>query len=256
MSELLQIPAEQYHADRQHVSKSWLDRLKQSPAHLRHYLDSAKVETKALRVGRIVHCAILEPEIFARDFVIKPKFDGRTTVGKDGLTEWEAANAGKLDVTVAEFEMAKGIRESVMAHKAARALLERVGNAEQSAFWTNPDTDVLCKCRPDYIHDFVVDLKTTEDASPQGFARSIAKYRYHIQAAQYTEGTQRERFIIVAAEKTPPYGVAVYLLGDGDVAKGLETRRRELDIYAECKATNTWPSYPQEIQPITLPAWA
>lgn len=253
MSELLQIPAEQYHADRQHVSKSWLDRLKQSPAHLRHYLDTAKVETKALRVGRIVHCAILEPDIFARDFVIKPKFDGRTTVGKTGLAEWEAANAGKMDVTVAEFEMAKGIRESVMAHKGARALLERTGAAEQSAFWNNPESGVDCKCRPDYIHDFIVDLKTTEDASPEAFKWSIKKYRYHIQAAQYTEGTQRERFVIIAAEKSPPYGVAVYLLDDGDVATGMEQRRRELDLYAECRATGKWPAYPDTIQPIKMP---
>ena len=256
MTEMLSIPAEQYHADRAHVSKSWLDRLQQSPAHLRYYLDNAKPETKALRIGRIVHCAVLEPDIFARDFVFMPKFDRRTTAGNAGAKEFEAANVGRLTVSEPELIMARGIREAIMRHKGARALLERAGQAEQSAFWRNPDTGVDCKCRPDYMHDFIVDLKTTEDASPAAFAKSIANFRYHVQAAQYTEGTERERFIIVACEKTPPYGVAVYVLDDVDIAKGAEKRRRELDLYAECKATNSWPCYPETIQPITLPAWA
>jgi hypothetical protein len=255
-AEIINMPAVEYHANREHVSKSWLDKLKQSPAHLRHYLDNDKPETKALRLGRIVHCAVLEPDIFARDFVVMPKFDGRTTAGKAGLAEFEAANVGKLTVSAAELAATNAMRESIMRHPAARALLNLDGAPELSAFWADPVTGQPCKCRPDWLANVVCDVKTTEDASPNGFAKSVAKYRYHVQAAHYLAGLERERFIVIAVEKTPPFAVGVYVLADADVAKGGEARRNELERYADCVATGSWPAYSDKIENLFLPAWA
>lgn len=255
-AEIISLPAQEYHANREHVSKSWLDKLKQSPAHLRYYLDNDKPETKALRLGRIVHCAVLEPDIFARDFVVMPKFDGRTTIGKAGIAEFEAVNARKLTVTAAEFAATNAMRESIMRHPAARALLNMDGRPELSAFWTDPESGQSCKCRPDWLAKVVCDVKTTEDASPQGFAKSVARYRYNVQAAHYLAGLDREQFIVIAVEKTPPFAVGVYLLAEADVSSGDEARRRELALYADCTANGSWPAYSDKIETLNMPAWA
>jgi exodeoxyribonuclease VIII len=107
----------------------------------------------------------------------------------------------------------------------------------------------------------VADLKTTEDASPAAFARSVATYRYHVQAAFYLDGlracdAQIDAFAFVAVEKTPPYLVAVYSADEICLARGREEYRADLLTFAECLRTDCWPGYPPFVQPLSLPAWA
>ena len=42
------------------------------------------------------------------------------------------------------------------------------------------------------------DLKSVQDASPEGFAQGIANYRWHRQAAFYLDGCEMERFNFIA----------------------------------------------------------
>jgi exodeoxyribonuclease VIII len=101
-----------------------------------------------------------------------------------------------------------------------------------------------------------VDVKTTEDASASAFAKSIANYRYHVQDAHYREGFERDRFVWIAVEIKPPYAVAVYMDDSDMLALGQSHRDTDLRTYAECKAKNEWPGYPEVIQSIQLPRWA
>jgi len=133
----------------------------------------------------------------------------------------------------------------------------------------DPQTGVLCRCRPDYWrHDgIIVDLKTARDASRDGFSKSIDGWRYDVQAAYYIDGIARARaaggidmpapraFVFIAAEKAAPYGVAVYNIDAQSIAIGRREYREDLDIYAECSATGEWPGYGDKIQSISLPEW-
>jgi exodeoxyribonuclease VIII len=107
----------------------------------------------------------------------------------------------------------------------------------------------------------LVDLKTTEDASPRGFAKSIAQWRYQVQAAWYMDGveqatgTRPEQFLFVCVEKKAPYAVAVYAADAEMIAAGAQTAARDLDVLATCKAANAWPGYSDQIEPISLPPW-
>ncbi len=92
----------------------------------------------------------------------------------------------------------------------AKKLLSAAGKAEQSYFWTDKETGLGCKCRPDYMFDdgsTIVDLKTTTDASLKGFSRSVCNFRYHVQAGFYLHGIEQstgvrpDRFIFVAIER-------------------------------------------------------
>jgi hypothetical protein len=245
-----------YHADPA-VSASHLHAVAKSPYHYwSRYLDpkrSAPEPTAAMRLGSLVHCAVLEPEdLLQRYGVCAPR---NTKAGKEQAERMAAA--GIEAVTSSDMALALSMALSVRLHPAAAALLAH-GKAEQSFWWDDAATGLRCKCRPDwYAGATVVDLKTTTDASPAGFARSVATFRYHVQASHYLAGLHgAERFVFIAVEKTAPYAVAVYELDAAAMAAGDELRQRDMRVIADCQATKEWPGYGDDCQALSLPSWA
>ncbi len=177
--------------------------------------------------------------------------------------------AGKMILAADELEKAKAIRDSVMSHPKAGALFSSgSGQAELSVYWTDRETGILCRCRPDFFRNdgVVVDLKTALDASLDGFERSVEKWRYHVQAAFYLDGiraaraagadiTEPQGFIFVAVEKTAPFAVGVYHIDAQAIEIGRRKYREDLTKYAECVSTGKWPAYSDKIESISLPAW-
>jgi exodeoxyribonuclease VIII len=107
----------------------------------------------------------------------------------------------------------------------------------------------------------VVDLKTTKSASKRGFAKSVAEYRYHVQAAIYTDlleanGLFVPEFIFIAVEKTYPYAVGIYKLDQDALDLGRSLYQRDLALYKHCVEMDDWPAYPEEVVTLSLPAWA
>lgn len=257
--ELISIPADEYHS-LPHVSKSQLDLIAKAPAKLRAYLDGDKPSpTPAMLLGTAFHAAVLEPE----KLVCAPAFDRRTKLGKEAAAEFESEHAGR-DVVIVDPSVhatATAMRASVLAHQVARRMLDD-GLAERSLF--SELQGVPVKCRPDFyrpISNLFVDLKSTDDASPDGFARSCAKYRYHVQAAFYMDVAEAayidvRSFVFVACEKAPPYLCACYVLDASDVERGRDAYQRDLATYARCQSENNWPGYSEFIEVISLPAWS
>jgi exodeoxyribonuclease VIII len=239
------------------VSKSWLDRLDRSPAHLRAYLDGYRPDSPAMALGRLTHVAILEPDLLDELFVTKPAdINRRTNAGKAEFADWERANAHKSIVTADQLELARAMRDSVRRNKAARALLTG-GDPEETVVWRNLETGELCKARADWLREnVIVDVKTTQDARPEAFARSIANFRYDRQVGHYSDGFNLDKFVFVVVESMPPHGVAVYAADSVMHRIGREARDENLRVYAECKATDNWPGYPDVISEIQLPSWA
>ena len=245
-----------YHADPA-VSASHLHAVAKSPYHyFSRYLNPERIApepTAAMRLGSLVHCAVLEPEELGKRYgVCAPR---NTKAGKEQAERMAAA--GIEAVTGSDMELALAMADAVHSHQAAAELL-RNGQAEQSFWWDDSATGLRCKCRPDwYDGTTVVDLKTTTDASPAGFARSVATFRYHVQASHYLAGLHgAERFVFIAVEKTAPYAVAVYELDAAAMAAGDELRQRDMRVIADCQATKEWPGYGDTCQALSLPSWA
>jgi exodeoxyribonuclease VIII len=205
-----------------------------------------------MKLGSLTHCAVLEPDELSSRYGIAP--DRRTNAGKAVAAEMEAG--GIEAVTSTDMEQALAMAGSVRSHQAAAALL-RDGKAEQSFWWDDLQTGLRCKCRPDWYNGTtIVDLKTTTDASPKGFAKSVAQWRYHIQQNHYLAGTFAERFVFIAVEKTYPYAVGVYELDETAALHGEAERRNNLQTIADCRVIAEWPGYGNTIQPLSLPNWA
>ena len=106
-----------------------------------------------------------------------------------------------------------------------------------------------------------MDVKTTQDASPREFAKSIANFGYHVQAAYYLDicndlGMDKKCFIIVAVESAPPHGVGIYQLSTEAIETGRKLYRKWLEILAECIEKDEWLGYPEKFNVIDLPGWA
>lgn len=189
----------------------------------------------------------------------------QVTLWSDVQAEWAANNGHRKVLTQETWDQLHAMRDAVMQHPMAAKLLDySKGLAEQSVYWIDPETGVLCRCRPDWWRQdlgIVLDVKTTDDASPEEFRRSLHKWRYHVQDPFYMDcikqatGTRPRAFLFLAVEKKPPYAVAIYQLDAESVEQGRKEYRQDLDLYAECERTGQWPGYGERIQSISLPEW-
>lgn len=221
-----------------------------------------KVQTKAMAEGTICHVAVLEPESFEDRYVRGISVDKRTKDGKAAWEAFQAENANREVVDADTYDMACAMRDSLHASSRIRSMTQG-GVAEQSAYWTDDKTGLLCRVRPDLVvPGAIIDLKTTTDAGPQAFASSVAKFGYHLQASMYLEGWASAGgdetcvFQFIAVEKEPPYAFAVYMLDMNAMTEGEAIFRNALDTYKKCQDQKSWPSYPNTVERLSLPNWA
>ena len=252
-----------YHTDTTRISKSGLDLINKAPAlYYECYLNPNALpqkETPALITGSAVHCAVLEPQEFGNRYAIAPSVDRRTKAGKEIYDAFVQSAGERIVIDNDLATLCERIMGAVMKHKPAAYLL-REGVAEQPIFWTDEDIQEDCKAKPDWITsgDIIVDLKTTDDASPLGFAPSVKKYRYDVQAAFYSDGfeasTGREcqGFFFIAVEKNPPYLTSVYFLGDDDLKDARLRYKKNLLTYQLSKERGIWHGYTEIITKLIL----
>ncbi len=233
-----------------------------TPKHAKYYKENPPESTPALYFGNALHTYILEPEIFKERFAIKPPCDKRTKGGKVIYQEWLATvPEGQSIIDESDY------REIVVMAAALKA--KRVhhyiegGEAEVCVVWIDKPTGLLCKCRIDYVHRdraFLIDLKSTVDASWDAFSMAIWRYQYHQQAGMYFEGWRAATgdsgaFIFVPMEKDEPFESAAYEAGDDIIEAGRIAFRHAITKYKQCLELDEWPGY-KDIEMIHLPPWA
>lgn len=252
------ISNENYHSS-VGVSCSGLKEFMRSPAHFKAYCDGDKDETPAMRIGRLTHLAALEPDSFYGSVIVAPDINKNTKEYKSFVAEHSCKNI----LSPSELEQIQSIAAEVHAHKSASKLLAMAGLVESSAWAYDQTSGELIKCRPDKLTDrgFIIDLKTTEDASPKSFIKSAIKYGYDIQQALYSKvyaevkGEAPAAFIFIAVEKKPPYAVGVYTLPPEMVYAASCKVDDALVRLSEVKCEGTWSAYSEEVVELELPAW-
>lgn len=250
------------------LSYSGLKLFARSPAHYFAWMRDERrpiIERAGQLEGSLAHCATLEPGEYPFRYAVGPDVSRATKEWK----EFAARHPGHVCIKPAQHVAAMAQAASIRSHPEIAKLLGH-GDAEVSAFWTDPETGVYCQCRPDFAHPvgiagasgaILLDVKTYSDASPAEFARQVARKRYHWQAAWYSDGYAIAAgvpvvgFVFVAVETEWPYAACAVMLDEDS----LDVARRELRplvrAYADANASGEWPGYPAQIEQIALPAW-
>lgn len=247
------------------VNKSTLWEIRKSPAHYRWAVDhqGEEEDTPAMKLGRAVHMAVLQPNEFVKHYAVAPDVDRRTKEGKAAYAQFLAEHEGCEVLTEDEFdtvnEMAKSVRRTTFLEPTMMA------KTEMPMFWDDPRTGIRCKGRVDAIVPIcgkviVADLKTTTDASTEAFTRDAIRMGYHVQAAHYMNGIRETagfrvptEWWFVAVEKKPPYAVNVIKMSDAMLDAGQFKLMELMDRLDECLRNDEWPGYgSNEMVP---PAW-
>ena len=233
-----------YYQSSEYVSNSMLNNLSgQSPEYFRFRMDHPQVATPAMKFGSALHMNVLQPEEFNKHYAVSPKFDKRTKIGKAEYAEFVKKNFFKICITEAEFEMIEQMTMKLMKDPTIKKLLSG-GEKEKIVVWRNETHNVDCKGMLDCYKpeaNIIVDLKTTQDASYNGFRRSIMKYKYHKQAAFYMDAIGADEFYIIAIEKSPPFNMNIIQIGDDLIDDGRYMYNQELEIYNYCMKNDYWP---------------
>lgn len=255
------MPAETYFAI-EAMSQSGAKAMLRSPMHFRFQRDNPREPTPAMRFGTAVHTGVLEPERFDAEVVAIPAIDRRTKYGKAAFDVFMATADGKLALPQADFDRCRRVIDAVHRHPMARELLAGA-EIETSLFWIDNRYKVPCKARVDARHHGgLIDLKTTQDASPHEWPRTVASWGYEVQAAAYFDGCEHlldatpAFFVHIAVESEPPHGVACYALQGDAIGVGRARWNMALERYAKCQESGYWPGYVDTIQSIRLPKWA
>ncbi len=264
------VESDVYHASAG-LSSSGLKLFSRSAAHYwERYVNPQRPpahDTPAMLLGRQIHTAVLEPsKYFSLYYPLPDSYDRRT---KQGKLEYEfheavAQREGRQLISADSHAICQNIAQSVHDNPAADFLFSQPGLVEQSIYWTDPSTGVLCKARPDKWLEkegVILDLKSCEDAGYAAFQRAVANYQYHISAAWYRRGVQAitgqksTSFIFCAFEKAAPHCCAFYSADVEMLALADLWIDNVLHDFADCLERDDWPGYPEKIQPISLPKW-
>lgn len=254
-----------YHSGPEFSSSAAKEILK-TPAHYKHvYLDGNRETKKAWDIGTAVHTKVLgvgadtvacPPDLLASNGAMSTK------AAKEWKAEQEAA--GLIVVTDADLAKINGMTEAVLGHDLARSWLELPGNVEASMFATDPETGLMLRCRFDSLPDderASIDLKTTLDASPDGFSRRAHDLGYHVSRAHYLHtaelaGHPRREMVFITVENKAPYLVAVYQLSQPFAERGERRAAHARRLLKHCQETNTWPGYSEGLEFLEEPAYA
>jgi len=270
---------EDYHAV-EAFSATGMRLLARSPWHFKNRIPV--VPTRPMLNGSLAHCAILEPDAMAQRYIVVPddapkrpteaqwaakKSNESSMAAKEWWTAFGEEAAGKVIVRAEDYAVTRAQLAAVAADPEIAGYLAS-GYSEASVFWIDEATGVYCKARPDWVHEIderrvvLMDLKSTQDESPEGFGRTTARMGYHRQAAHYTAGFEKvtglkvERFVFAAVSSALPVLAVPLLLPEDFAEQGRDEVRELLALYARCQKSGVWPSYGTGCLEMAIPAYA
>lgn len=260
---------EEYHSDKSRISRSALMDFDRSPYNYwaKHINPERPLKdaTSSMILGSAFHTLILEPNLFDKNYIMKPEAVLLKEVGR------EAYDAYKNKVNQIEFSgqivLSHDDWNNLMSMKKKLELSERAmkliqdSRIENSFFWKDEGSELLVKARPDILHsNIIVDLKTCSDASPRAYQLEMIKYGYHVQGAmvrdgvEICEGNRINKVINICVETKYPYNLAIYII-DETALDHAENQYKNMLINLKIAIDNN-DFRDFGVQTIELPKWA
>lgn len=235
-----------------------------SPKHFKNKYIPYKNEppTEPMKIGQAFHIAVYEPDMWDQNVFVMPELNLRTKDGRENKKKYLDENEDKAVISPAQEQKVKDMAASIRAHEPAHKYLTG-GVAERTYFWTDKYSNITMKCRPDYlVNDTMVELKSTFDASKQGFSRQIANLYYHLALDHYligieaVDGKRPSKVRLLACENEAPYVCAVRKPAERMMAVG---HYHWIQAFTDLEigiTMDNWRGYGDDEEEIDLPIFA
>jgi len=270
--QIIKEPIQDYLSKTDYISSHGLMNILRSPFHYKKLLERTEPPSKSMIIGSAFHSLLLEPKVFAEQYVVFYKPESNKTMGakvnKEALEGMEFDNPNKITITQDDYNTISNMAEEVNKVKGARDLLKLKGIVEESIYL---EVDgIKRKIRPDKYCEsgIVIEVKTTKNAHPNSFRRDCLTYHYDVQSAFYPDtlqevtGTEFKDVFIIAVENNYPYACQVYSCSEiGFIDIGRTRYQKAMEIYKECLKSGKWPGYEKYtndefgIYDLSLPDW-
>jgi|TARA_B100000035_G_scaffold33593_2_gene25505 exodeoxyribonuclease VIII len=279
------------------VSQSELKEVRRSLAHWRaRYGPDAEptFPSMAMIIGTALHAKALEPEAFDGMFVDRSSVDKELTVTQlkaalddEGIEYKKTAKKPELEALLYpdgkpvdkrtslssdDFQIVCGMGDALRAHPVAGQWFDpgrpnyRRGNEVSLYMQDQHESGLPLKGRIDRLEKtengwLILDLKTTDDASPEAFSKKAFNLGYHIQAAFYSDlvravlGGDEITFMFCAIERRRPHGISLYKASDEMVQLGRDEYKSALKSLANALNCGEFPGYPAQPTELMLPRW-
>ena len=259
-NKLIKLTDGEYFGEENFFNFSLIKELLKSPLHFQTARVTPKEATPAMKLGSTIHCYLLEPLRFANEYLEEPELDKRTKEYK----EFAAKNTDKFlyskkDVNpiLEKLESIKKENNTEAYPSLLRVLNQKTTN-ENAIFWDK------FKCKIDAYDEesnTLIDIKTTSDASPEAFQKTIFNSAYSIQLAHYAKGLMAAgkdtyEFKIIAIQTSAPYDVVEYEMSLDVMSYSCKKLRELYDklenvlIFDDHTGTNNG-----EVVNVELPKW-
>ena len=219
--------------DRTQLSYSSLKSFIKSPAHFLSYKRRDFVESASMRLGTAVHSALLEPEEFEKIYDVTD-LRKNTKAYKEMLSN----NPKKIYLNNSDWRSIQEIKRRFEQNREATELLDLCSKRE-----TEVKADIQGVPFRGFVDamskDVIIDLKTTQDASEEGFSRSVYNFSYHLQAAIYKELTGAKEFYIIAIENTAPHNICIYQLSQDALDSGYAMMSKGIQSFKDWDGEET-----------------
>jgi len=259
------LPAEVYHGDfvpGGSLSSTGARKLlaPSCPALFKYDQDNPPGPKKVFELGTAAHKLVLGdgPELVKVDAPL-----WNTNAIKAEVAAIRAA--GAVPLKAAEYQQVHDMADAILRHPEAAELLNPDhGDAEQSIYWTDPNTGITRRARIDWLRrdGQPIDYKTTQSADLDAISKTVYDHGYHQQADWYLNGLDAlgitaadTEFTFIFQEKQAPYLVSVICLDDTAMRVGRLLNQAAIQLYANCREADHWPGYSDGIEYVGLPAW-
>jgi len=185
------------------LSFSSLKEFSKSPRHYLDYITKPRTPpTDAMKLGSLIHCMLLRPELFNDEFAIAPEINKRTNAGKEEWAVFCALNSTKTVVTNDDYEHARRITDGVLTSDDIKYVIQNCYDFEQE--WSMDMDDLPFRGFYDGISsEYILEVKTIADGSPKNVVSDFYKRKYHLQAALYAMSSGKDIYYLVVETSQP-----------------------------------------------------
>lgn len=269
------ISIEDYHANRSHISATQIKIAKTSLKHFDWYRRGLMSQERRSQFdfGNAFELALLSNAEYLQKVATLPdqqwvdeiktineesKNPRNTNYYKDRKEKFMQENSGKYIINDSGDQSFDTIEEMLSSCYQDSTIQALVKNTEYqlSLFWTDPETGLKLKTRPDICKrrkNVVVNLKTTLDGSPTAFSSDLKKYEYPLQACIEMMGCLEtglmeriDNYFWLVVEKVPPFNATIYEFAESDIKACMDSTKYHLNKIAKGMKENKFPGYTQE----------